>query len=319
MGRLSMPLVLEPSWIGRRVTVRRVIERAPDGRLHQADVVGDLLGLDAQTAVVEGRTGPVEVPLALVTAARLAPPSTADELALEEVIGRGLRPVETATLGGWVLRADHGFTRRANSVLPLRAPGMPLPEALRRAHEWYAERGLPLRIAAPVEARRLLDAELGERGWEIEIFSHVMTARLDHVSDAGAPGVALATVPDAAWLGLYRGGEGANEAGRALLTRHDRVVFAALSDGADVVAIGRGVVDDRWLGVTAVAVAPEARRRGLATQIMRALWTWGRGQGATRSYLQVEADNDAAVALYRTLGYAVHHDYQYRLEPASGS
>src|SRR3954451_12285729 len=141
-----MPVVLQPSWVGRRVSVRRVVKREPDGRLRQSDVVGELAGLDAQTAVVEARTGPVEVPLALVTAARLAPPSTADELALDAIVAEGLRPAETHALGGWMLRADSGFTRRANSVLPLRQPGMAVEEALGRAHGWDARRGLPLRI-----------------------------------------------------------------------------------------------------------------------------------------------------------------------------
>src|SRR5438445_739763 len=100
-----MPVVLESSWVGRRVSVRRVVAREPDGRLRQSDVVGELAGLDAQTAVIESRSGLIEVPVALVTAARLALPSTADELALDAVVAQALRPAETETLGGWVLRA----------------------------------------------------------------------------------------------------------------------------------------------------------------------------------------------------------------------
>src|SRR4051794_2308037 len=174
-----MPGVLESSWVGRRVSVRRVVAREPDGRLRQGDVVGELAGLDAQTAVIEARTGLVEVPVALITAARIAPPSTADELDLEAVIADGLRPAETEALGGWILRANAGFLRRANSVLPLRQVGMPLEAALGHARGWYRSRGLPLKMQVPTEARRLLDAELGERGWPATGRTHVMAARLD--------------------------------------------------------------------------------------------------------------------------------------------
>jgi N-acetylglutamate synthase len=313
-----MPLVLEPSWVGRRVSVRRVVDHAPDGRPLFGDVVGDLAGLGAQSAVVDTRDGLVEVPLDAIAMARLVPPSTADELALEAVAARGLRPAETEQLGGWLLRADSGFTRRANSVLVLGQPGRPLDEALAAAAAWYAERGLPLRLSVPVEARRLLDAELAERGWTTDAPSHVFAALLGALhADAGTnvAAVEIADAPDDDWLALYRYGGGLTGNGRALLTRHDRVGFATLRTDGRAVAVARGAVDDDWLGVMALEVASDHRRQGCATAVMAALWQWGAGVGASRSYLQVSVDNTAAAALYRTLGYWVHHDYHYRIQP----
>jgi GNAT superfamily N-acetyltransferase len=311
-----MPFVLDASWVGRRVSVRRVVDRAPDGRLLLGDVVGDLLELDGQDAVIDTRAGRLEVPIALVTIARLVPPSTAAELALDAVGARGLRPAETEELGGWLLRADHGFTDRANSALPLRQTGLPLDEAIERAHDWYAERGLPLRIHLAYESRRLLDAELGERGWTSEPPVHVMAGRIDQLAvPSPVEPVEVATEPDAAWLDLYRGGQGVTPTGRALLTRHDRAAYASLRIGGRTVAVGRGAVDDGWLGVMAVEVEPEFRRRGRAGAVMSALVQWGASQGAARSYLQVLASNAAAVTLYEKLGYWVHHDYHYRRRP----
>jgi GNAT superfamily N-acetyltransferase len=312
-----MPLVVEPSWVGRRVSVRRVEDHGADGRPTFRDVVGDLAGLDAQTAVIRTRHGLVEVPAEHIAAARLAPPSTADELALEAVAAKGWRAADTQALGGWLLRADHGFTHRANSVLPLRQLGMPLDDALARAHDWYAARGLPLNLQIPVEARRLLDAELGERGWPGSPSVHVFAARLDAVraEPGNTPAVEIADNPDDAWLGLYRGGRGLSETGRALLTRHDQLAFAALRTDGRTVAVGRGSVDDEWLGVMAVEVDAAYRRRGLASAVMAKLWEWGAALGAERTYLQVSADNAPAIALYEKLGYWIHHDYHYRSEP----
>jgi GNAT superfamily N-acetyltransferase len=118
-------------------------------------------------------------------------------------------------------------------------------------------------------------------------------------------------------LALYREGGGRTAAGRALLTRHDRVGFAALRLDGQTVAVGRGTVDAGWLGVMAVEVDEAYRRHGLATAIMAALWHWGAAHGASRSYLQVWASNAPAVALYEKLGYWVHHDYEHRTEPDS--
>jgi ribosomal protein S18 acetylase RimI-like enzyme len=311
-----MPLVLEPSWVGRRVSVRRVLDHAPAGGPSLGDVVGDLVRLDARIAVIEARNRLVEVPVAHIVLARLAPPSTADELGLEAVAAQGLRPAETAEIHGWVLRADHGFTRRANSVLPLRRPSVPLDEVLASARDWYASRGLPLRIHVPVEARRLLDAELAERGWQAEERTHVFAGRLDALRAPAAATQPIATddAPDDTWLTLYRGGAGLRDTARALLTRHDCAAFATLRVEGRAVAVGRGAVDGEWLGVMAVEVDPAFRRQGLAAAVMAALWQWGAAHGAVRSYLQVMAANTSAVALYEKLGYWVHHDYHYRAE-----
>lgn len=308
--------------------MRRVVERAPDGRLLQSDVVGRLAGVDAQTAVVDTRSGLTEVPIALVTAARVVPPSTADELSLEAVAGRALRPVDVTDLDGWTLRADAGFTRRANSVLPLRQLRIPLDEALGTASAWYAERGLPLQLQVPTEARRLLDAELGERGWAFHAETRVYAADLaslragadDADVDAG-PTVAITEEPDDGWLALYRGGAGQAAPARALLTRHDTVAFASVRLDGQVVAVARGTVDPdpggAWLGVMAVEVDPHYRRQGLAARVTAELWRWGARHGAQRSYLSVLAANTAATALYEKLGYWHHHDYRYRSEPAT--
>ena len=316
-----MPLVLEPSWVGRRVSVRLVAGARADGRVLYTDVVGELLMLDGERAVIDSRNGLVDVCVADVHIARIAPPSTAAELALEAVAARGWRAAETSTIGGWLLRADHGFTGRANSVLPLAAPGVSLDEALDEARRWYAERGLQLRLQVPTEARRLLDAELGERGWPADPDVHVMATRLDTAPAAHRqqPPVDLDAEPADEWLAQFRAGTAPSAVARDLLMRHDTVTFASIRLDGEVAVIGRGVVDDGWLGITAVEVATAHRRQGLARQVMAALRDWGTAHGALHGYLQVSADNAPAVMLYRELGYWLHHDYRYRSEPADSA
>lgn len=253
-----------------------------------------------------------------------APPTTADELALEAVAAAGWRPAETHRIGGWLLRANSGFTQRANSILPLRQPGMPLDEAIETARAWYAARDLPLIFQVPTESRRLLDAELGERGWDFSADVHVMTS----VVEPGTGDQTTAEVtssPDDAWYARCRDGAGAAPEARGLLTRHDRAGFASIRDAGDrVIAIGRGAIDEHadgslWLGVFAVEVDSAHRRQGLARAIMAALHRWGAVHGARRAYLQVESTNEAAVRLYERLGYTVHHDYRYRHDPLAES
>ena len=297
--------------MGRRVSVRRRVGHTDEGRQLYSDVVGDLADIGVGTALIASRTGLVQVALADVAVARLVPPSTAEELELEEISAKGWRAADTEELGGWTLRANNGFTLRANSVHAVRRPSLPLDEALAYARQWYADRGLPLRVNLPTEGRRLLDASLGERGFEAGPDNHIMVGRLDalHADPLGAE--VVADPPDE-WFTHYRSGRGAEPAARALLLRHDTVGFASIRSGGEIVAIGRGTVDDGWLGVTAMAVDPAHRRQGLATAILAALWAWGRAEGAGRSYLHVESLNEPAVSLYLGLGYWVHHNYRTR-------
>lgn len=310
-----MPSVLERSWVGRRVTVRRRIDPHDGSAEAFSDVVGDLVALDAERAVVDTRHGPVEVALGGIAVAKLAPPSTRDELDVLAVASRGWRAAEDEALGGWTLRADPAGTRRATSVLPLGQPPVPLAEALATVTDWYRARALPPRVQVPTEARRLLDAELGERGWAPSEDTHVMAARLDALPDDPRIGAATVTAaPSNAWLAVH--GD-ASPAMRALLSRHDRVGFAAVELDGEVVGIGRGTLDDGWLGVTCVQVRPDARRQGTGRAVMAALWGWARQAGAQRSCLQVASGNRVAVEWYERLGYWVHHDYRYRTAPDS--
>ena len=57
------------------------------------------------------------------------------------------------------------------------------------------------------------------------------------------------------------------------------------------------------LHVLNVAVAPEARRRGLARAILDRVEAGGREQGARVAMLEVRRGNAPAIALYRSLGY----------------
>lgn len=54
-----------------------------------------------------------------------------------------------------------------------------------------------------------------------------------------------------------------------------------------------------------LAVAPEQRRRGFATELVRAAEGALRALGCTKINLQVRATNSAVLGLYKALGYAV--------------
>ncbi len=315
--------------VGRRVTLRhRVADPDGGGPPRWTDVVGTLERAGDILSVRRRDGSLAEVPAAAVVAFRVVapPPGRRGRTAaqwpvaeLEEVAARGWRAQEEHWLGGaaggWLLRASGGFTGRANSVLPLGPPPLPLDEALGAVVSFYSGRGLAPRFQLPAGAEPLA-AELDARGWTPYDTVLVLAADLAALArpGAGGPHVQIDAEPDDPWLASYhyRGGALPPDA-RALLARGDALAFASVRDpGGGVLAIARGALTDSWLGVTAVEVARHARRQGLGTLVVLALADWARAQAGRWAYLQVAEDNAAARAAYGRAGFTEHHRYHYR-------
>jgi ribosomal-protein-alanine N-acetyltransferase len=59
------------------------------------------------------------------------------------------------------------------------------------------------------------------------------------------------------------------------------------------------------LHINTLAVAPEFRRRGLATVLLQAVIGEAETEGAVKATLEVRASNAAALALYQRLGFRI--------------
>ncbi|MFE6042421.1 GNAT family N-acetyltransferase [Streptomyces sp. NPDC056452] len=327
-GRLEVRMTAAD--VGKRVSVRQLIS-APGETPKFTDTVGVLTSWDNGVLSITPRSGEsVHIAESSLVAGKVVPSAPArrrgpaasfDELA--RVTARAWQPVESAPLGDWQLRAAGGFTRRANSVLPLGDPGLPLEAALEHVLRWYGERGLPAYIQTATGAQgtqEQLCAALEEHGWRREVSAEVRIGALAPVGDldADVSAVRLARGTDDAWLSRYQRfstpGHAPGSDVLKVLGSGPSVWFATVpGEGADGVpaAIGRCVVDGRWAGFMAVEVGPEYRRRGLATAVMTALARKALDEGASASWLQVEADNDGARALYDGMGFATHHRYHH--------
>ena len=262
------------------------------------DVIGHLLSVGQKLTVRTKRGDVVEIAaddVVTIKALAAAPVRTGDIRNLEHAAALAWPGVEHEWRDGWLLRFGRGSTRRANSALPLDVSATDVGAVV----EWYADRGVAPLVAAPDRLFRVLP------GVSTDAENLVMTGSLE----AARRGASIAAAPDDDWLRLYR-----REVPVDVLTAviDGEVAFAELGGAA----VGRAAVTaapdgTRWVGLSAVHVVEDARRRGLARELCGALLAWGGDQGATRAYVQVLADNAAATRLYESMGFTVHHRSRY--------
>lgn len=241
---------------------------------------------------------------------------------LEELAANAWPGLRSVHVDGWVTRFAEGYSRRANSVLPLYEGQTPLEARIARCEALAALRGVPsIFKLQPAALPENLDAALAQRGYLREADTHVMVLdRLPATAAMPEEGlkrhVSSTLTPD--WFDFYAGTGSLDERQRAAaqaIMEHivpcRRFILLEGEDGP--VACALAVVEDGWVGVFDVAVRKDARGRGLGRRIMEAVFDEATSAGAQRSYLQVVSGNAVAQALYRKLGYDILYTYWYRV------
>ena len=91
------------------------------------------------------------------------------------------------------------------------------------------------------------------------------------------------------------------ELGNSDVTR----IYLLRSDAGAVVAFCVSWVVFEELHINTLAVAPDERRKGLATLLLQRVLAEALKEGARKATLEVRASNTAALALYERLGFRV--------------
>lgn len=258
------------------------------------DLLGVCTAWGEGRCVVRPESGePVEIRLSDIVSGKPVPPRPSVRHRVSsydaELHVLSLWPdVETRPLGSWLLRAappyEGRLRRRANSVLAMGDPGVPLTEALPAIDDFYAERDRP--ALAQVELGSPEEARLVDAGW-------VAVPDKDNHFMIGSVAQVLRRSPPGEGVHLRESSEARAEADIGDLAR------------------GRAALDGDWVGLHTVEVHPDHRRRGLATRVIVELLDWAAGLGATTAWLHAETHNSAGIGLYEGLGFRTHHTARY--------
>jgi len=245
-----------------------------------------------------------------------------DFTALEERSLNAWPSLKQQVFDGWMLRSAQGYTRRANSVVPLYAGRLDLKEKIAVCRQYYRRWSLPtvFKVWPGVQGDQL-DRMLQGGGFAREAETSVQTCPLDTLCALPAhSGAVVQSELSAAWFDAYVELSGVVPADcgklRAILDHvSPPIAYVYLRSEGRIVSCGIGIVEGQDVGVFSLVTAAHSRNRGLGRQLIGHIARWAHARGAGRAYLQVMTENALAQSLYRKLGFAERYRYWYRVGP----
>lgn len=247
-----------------------------------------------------------------------------DEALLARIEDAGINasaPRQQRWVDGWLVRTCPGKAKRARCIQAVAAGREPVVEKLARCRSIYAAAGLRMYVrVTPFSRPDGLDEALAGLGMELVDDTRVMvkTCLGDDAAPVSVRGVRVEVADAAAfaeWVGAERGSSAGERAAHRDRTAQSPVPYEAMlmrNAAGDVVAGGQVVVEGDLAGLYDVFTTEAERRRGHAVTLCRALLRHATEGGARIGYLQVDAANEAALAVYGRLGFVAGYDYHYR-------
>ena len=230
-------------------------------------------------------------------------------------------PPQQRWLDGWLLRFSPGKAKRARCVQAVADGRLPLNERLARCAEVFAEAGLPMVLRlTPFSRPAGLDQALAALGYLRQDDTRVMVAPQCPQQAAPLPAhLQLQACTGAELAEVVAGLRGSPAGQRQAMAERLAVspvpyqawLLQRRDDGA-VLACGQTARESDLVGLYDVFTAAAARGQGLARLLCGQLLANAAAAGARVAYLQVDADNPPARAIYHGMGFADAYAYHYR-------
>lgn len=246
-----------------------------------------------------------------------------DVLLFQEISANAWPALNFIFLNGWVVRLGDGYTRRANSVMPINYTGENVESDILTVEELYSLFNLPVVFQIPdYSAPTNLKKLLLERNYEEFDESLLMAEEISklnpiEINDSFSYSLEIGSSEE--WFSEFQKLTGRSDEAKI---KNQKIIgripfpkaFLFARDGEEIIGLCLAVLEREYVGVYDMIVSSDYRRQGIGQSILAHLVEWGKKNGATTCYLQVQGDNAGAISLYKKIGLRDRYHYRYLIK-----
>ena len=236
-----------------------------------------------------------------------------------EELSMNARPaIRTHMYDGWILRFANGYTNRLNSVNMIYPSKISPLEKIKFCEEIYTS----LEIATIFKLTPLsidsLDMMLEDRGYKKTAPLNLMAAPITMRDTVDTKAIIANTINNTWQENHFRLNSISDKLSieterMSQANTQNKVLYASIAENDTIVASGFCVIEREYAGLFDIVVDSNQRGKGLGRNICTSLLNGAAKEGVKFAYLQVVADNIAAIALYNKLGFTDCYQYWYRV------
>jgi N-acetylglutamate synthase len=246
---------------------------------------------------------------------------------IEQATLKAVKPAKIELVSGWLVPLDFGNVNRANSAVPLQHQQFNLAQ-IRPIESLFGAAGLTSKFRLPLtEQAKPFIAHLESQGYvksgptfvQNALVEQVLENAIQNLIDVDAEyRTQISDSPDPEWSSLFDEigkPEGYGLSRVQVMHRAESGQYYSTRHNGKLVACGMAAFDDGWVSVHGMRTRADYRRRGLASEIIRNMMLTAQSRAITQTFLQVEAENLGAQAVYQRLGYRTVWTYAYWSKP----
>lgn len=225
---------------------------------------------------------------------------------------------------GWVMRSAQGYTKRANSVIPIYDSTEDLPTKVQQVEKFYQSKGLPAIFKLTnTPSHSELEKYLKSLGYSFQGETSVQILQIDDNFVFDTTDLSIYNTLEEIWkdkfVSLNNVPENSRELMANLLKRIPcQTSYVSLEKSGKTIGCALGILEGTNFGLFNIVIDSKLRGKGFGKELVTKLVGIGKKLGAKTAYLQVELKNAPAINLYKTIGFKEEYQYWYRVKNLEG-